>query len=79
MTSPALPLLYSLSDVARSLGVTTVTVRARARLYGVGVRTVGGSPIFTEEDLEQLRTPSGPRGNPNWVKRDTIPPQDSTK
>ena len=77
MTSPALPLLYSLSDVARALGVTTVTARARARLYGCGVRTVGGSPIFTEGDLEILRQPSGPRGNPNWRK--AIPPQDSTK
>ena len=68
MSTPSLPLLYSLSDVARTLGVSVVTARARARLYGCGVRTVGGQPIFTDDDLAKLVVPTGPRGNPNWRK-----------
>lgn len=65
-TPPAaeLPPLYTLSDAARELKISTHLISLRAAAYGVGARTVGGGVrLFTASDLEALRIPTGQRGN----------------
>lgn len=68
MNGANLPLLYSVGDAAKALEVSPGTIRDRARVYGVGAKTIGGTLVFTAADLEQLKQPTGKRGNPTFGK-----------
>lgn len=57
MSAPAsAPRLYETSDVARAFGVSAAAIIKWERAGLVApLRTVGGSRIFTEDDLATLR------------------------
>lgn len=56
------PTIYTAPDAAKHLGRTVSTIHRQSAATEIGFTSVGGTLLFTVEDVERLKKYAPPRG-----------------